>query len=111
MKLGIAATTFARHAPKHVRVIQGPRNSIYCAALSIHSNTAESRFRPSDFVAISRQGTSGPFRLFSSGEEHSFQAETRQLLDIVTNSLYTDKEVSGGCSQALSQAYALCASS
>jgi len=26
-------------------------------------------------------------------EEHSFQAETRQLLDIVTNSLYTDKEV------------------
>jgi HSP90 family molecular chaperone len=36
-------------------------------------------------------------RNFSSapeGEEtHSFQAETRQLLDIVTNSLYTDKEV------------------
>ena len=29
----------------------------------------------------------------SPEEEHSFQAETRQLLDIVTNSLYTDKEV------------------
>jgi len=29
----------------------------------------------------------------TSSEEHSFQAETRQLLDIVTNSLYTDKEV------------------
>ena len=30
----------------------------------------------------------------SSGDEvHTFQAETRQLLDIVTNSLYTDKEV------------------
>ena len=27
------------------------------------------------------------------GEMHDFQAETRQLLDIVTNSLYTDKEV------------------
>lgn len=26
-------------------------------------------------------------------ESHEFQAETRQLLDIVTNSLYTDKEV------------------
>ena len=25
--------------------------------------------------------------------EHTFQAETKQLLDIVTNSLYTDKEV------------------
>jgi hypothetical protein len=36
--------------------------------------------------------------LSSSGapsEEHTFQAETRQLLDIVTNSLYTDKEVCG----------------
>jgi HSP90 family molecular chaperone len=29
----------------------------------------------------------------SVAEEQSFQAETRQLLDIVTNSLYTDKEV------------------
>ena len=29
----------------------------------------------------------------SEAEEHSFQAETRQLLDIVTNSLYTDKDV------------------
>eukprot|EP00986_Skeletonema_menzelii_P004752 scaffold1665_cov149-Skeletonema_menzelii.AAC.2 len=29
----------------------------------------------------------------STGEEMDFQAETRQLLDIVTNSLYTDKEV------------------
>ena len=29
----------------------------------------------------------------SSGEEMEFQAETRQLLDIVTHSLYTDKEV------------------
>lgn len=27
------------------------------------------------------------------GEEHAFQAETRQLLDIVTNSIYTEKEV------------------
>ena len=26
-------------------------------------------------------------------ETHAFQAETRRLLDIVTNSLYTDKEV------------------
>lgn len=29
----------------------------------------------------------------TQGTEHVFQAETRQLLDIVTNSLYTDKEV------------------
>lgn len=29
----------------------------------------------------------------ASQKTHSFQAETRQLLDIVTNSLYTDKEV------------------
>jgi len=29
----------------------------------------------------------------NSGEEMEFQAETRQLLDIVTHSLYTDKEV------------------
>jgi HSP90 family molecular chaperone len=29
----------------------------------------------------------------SGGDEHSFQAETKQLLDMVTNSLYTDKEV------------------
>ena len=29
----------------------------------------------------------------SIGTKHAFQAETRQLLDIVTNSLYTDKEV------------------
>ena len=29
----------------------------------------------------------------SNGEEMEFQAETRQLLDIVTHSLYTDKEV------------------
>lgn len=29
----------------------------------------------------------------SQAKSHSFQAETRQLLDIVTNSLYTDKEV------------------
>lgn len=28
-----------------------------------------------------------------SGEAHKFQAETKQLLDIVTNSLYTDKDV------------------
>ena len=28
-----------------------------------------------------------------STEEHEFQAETRKLLDIVTNSIYTDKEV------------------
>lgn len=28
-----------------------------------------------------------------NAEHHTFQAETRQLLDIVTNSLYTDKEV------------------
>ena len=26
-------------------------------------------------------------------EKHEFQAETKQLLDIVTNSIYTDKEV------------------
>ena len=26
-------------------------------------------------------------------EQHEFQAETKQLLDIVTNSIYTDKEV------------------
>ena len=31
-------------------------------------------------------------RLFSS-EEHEFQAETKKLLDIVTHSIYTDKEV------------------
>ena len=29
----------------------------------------------------------------SSGEEHSFQAETRMLLDIVAKSLYSEKEV------------------
>eukprot|EP00937_MAST-01D_sp_MAST-1D-sp2_P005985 g5985.t1 len=29
----------------------------------------------------------------AASETHGFQAETRQLLDIVTNSLYTDKEV------------------
>lgn len=28
-----------------------------------------------------------------SGESHEFQAETRQLLDIVIHSVYTDKEV------------------
>lgn len=28
-----------------------------------------------------------------SGEQHEFQAETRQLLDIVIHSVYTDKEV------------------
>ena len=29
----------------------------------------------------------------AGGEQHEFQAETRQLLDIVTHSIYTDKEV------------------
>ena len=29
----------------------------------------------------------------AGGDEHAFQAETKQLLDMVTNSLYTDKEV------------------
>jgi hypothetical protein len=29
----------------------------------------------------------------STKEKHEFQAETRKLLDIVTNSIYTDKEV------------------
>ena len=29
----------------------------------------------------------------ASKHEHAFQAETKQLLDIVTHSLYTDKEV------------------
>ncbi|KAH9082527.1 hypothetical protein Ae201684P_009850 [Aphanomyces euteiches] len=38
------------------------------------------------------------FRAFSTepsstGDRHEFQAETRQLLDIVTHSIYTDKEV------------------
>jgi len=31
--------------------------------------------------------------VISEAQEHSFQTETRQMLDIVTNSLYTDKEV------------------
>ena len=31
--------------------------------------------------------------VISDAQEHSFQTETKQMLDIVTNSLYTDKEV------------------
>ena len=43
-------------------------------------------------------------RTFSTTpEEHTFQAETRQLLDIVTNSLYTDKEVGLWAPLSLSQ--------
>lgn len=47
---------------------------------------------------VHRHRTAGLWRWASSaagsgGDEHSFQAETKQLLDMVTNSLYTDKEV------------------
>lgn len=31
--------------------------------------------------------------VYAAGDRHEFQAETRQLLDIVTHSIYTDKEV------------------
>ena len=31
--------------------------------------------------------------LCAAEEKHSFQAETRKLLDIVTNSLYTDRHI------------------
>lgn len=37
--------------------------------------------------------SSAPIRMSKGPETMSFQAETRKLLDIVTNSIYTDKEV------------------
>ena len=47
-------------------------------------------------VATSTHYSNVQIRSLSSkagAEEHEFQAETRKLLDIVTNSIYTDKEV------------------
>ena len=61
----------------------------------------ESRWS-SSYSSSSRRGIAASAHVASAaddkkdGEEettHSFQAETRRLLDIVTNSLYTDKEV------------------
>lgn len=39
------------------------------------------------------EGTKGTERVVGSEEQMGFKAETRQLLDIVTHSLYSDKEV------------------
>ena len=56
-------------------------------------------------LAVHRVSTQVRFQraLFSSGgeEQHEFKAETRKLLDIVTNSIYTDKE--GKCQSDIQQ--------
>jgi len=38
-------------------------------------------------------GVVSPERVVGDSTRHTFQAETKQLLNIVTNSLYTDKHV------------------
>ena len=43
--------------------------------------------------SLQRRSYSASSSMQSSHEKHEFQAETRKLLDIVTNSIYTDKEV------------------
>lgn len=50
-------------------------------------------FRPLTTVPLRSFSSSNASDPSPSVDKHEFQAETRQLLDIVTNSIYTDKEV------------------
>jgi hypothetical protein len=60
------------------------------AVRSLRDAVSQRRFAPVATVAW----PAGARREMSSKPEfHEFQAETRQLLDIVTHSIYTDKEV------------------
>jgi len=66
----------------HVRCIQAINNSQGPLRRSLHTGNAVLN------VSAEKDTTK-----VSSGEEHSFQAETRMLLDIVAKSLYSEKEV------------------
>lgn len=66
------------------------------AALSYHVNTIHCSRHASDSINLRKcvSPISLKSRQFSSAvETKEFQAETRKLLDIVTHSIYTDKEV------------------
>lgn len=93
----LASTRLASAARRAVRHVGVPlhHSSASSAALSalplgrLHS-PPPSPSPSAGFVGerwFSADASAGP------GTEHTFQAETRQLLDIVTNSLYTDREV------------------
>ncbi|KAG5183446.1 HSP90 domain-containing protein [Tribonema minus] len=79
-----AATTPQRsqHTPFSHIAVHGPAQPFGKSAAVAHLQ--QSRSLSSDAAE-----TSAP----KTGERHEFQAETRQLLDIVTHSIYTDKEV------------------
>eukprot|EP00577_Skeletonema_sp_RCC1716_P008251 CAMPEP_0113389614 /NCGR_PEP_ID=MMETSP0013_2-20120614/9721_1 /TAXON_ID=2843 ORGANISM="Skeletonema costatum, Strain 1716" /NCGR_SAMPLE_ID=MMETSP0013_2 /ASSEMBLY_ACC=CAM_ASM_000158 /LENGTH=746 /DNA_ID=CAMNT_0000272703 /DNA_START=80 /DNA_END=2320 /DNA_ORIENTATION=- /assembly_acc=CAM_ASM_000158 len=57
------------------------------------SSSANQQWSNTQYHQVSFMSTEAAKSDDSSGEEMEFQAETRQLLDIVTHSLYTDKEV------------------
>eukprot|EP00984_Skeletonema_dohrnii_P019491 scaffold9326_cov96-Skeletonema_dohrnii-CCMP3373.AAC.1 len=57
------------------------------------SSSANQQWFNTQYHQVSFMSTEAAKSDDSSGEEMEFQAETRQLLDIVTHSLYTDKEV------------------
>ena len=62
-------------------------------ASSINRSSSANRQWSTTQCQVSFMSTEATKSDDSNGEEMEFQAETRQLLDIVTHSLYTDKEV------------------
>lgn len=98
--------TQARGGQAVAIVRRHPRASSFAASLSTQSvspsvdgGASDRSHRERSGVVARRFGSSACSSSTSASdgqtaeETHSFQAETRRLLDIVTNSLYTDKEV------------------
>jgi TNF receptor-associated protein 1 len=74
----------------------GPRIALSGPPTSAHARTAQTRAwlsTGSTDESKPVENASNPVSSSTTAESYEFQAETRQLLDIVTNSLYTDKEV------------------
>mmetsp|Transcript_3756 Transcript_3756/g.6485 ORF Transcript_3756/g.6485 Transcript_3756/m.6485 type:complete len:747 (+) Transcript_3756:88-2328(+) len=67
--------------------------SVDVASSISRSSSANQQWSNTQYHQVSFMSTEATKSDDSSGEEMEFQAETRQLLDIVTHSLYTDKEV------------------
>eukprot|EP00697_Spironema_sp_BW2_P012618 gnl/Spiro4/29216_TR14287_c0_g1_i1.p1 gnl/Spiro4/29216_TR14287_c0_g1~~gnl/Spiro4/29216_TR14287_c0_g1_i1.p1 ORF type:complete len:739 (+),score=205.49 gnl/Spiro4/29216_TR14287_c0_g1_i1:105-2321(+) len=80
---------WTRHAIQPSMPLPWLASRHFCAGTTIDS-TAQPVGKPDEKVEVQPSNTES---LKGSSKKHTFQAETRQLLNIVASSLYTDKEI------------------